>query len=110
MSIVPRQGSSPGHAVKSGRPSSSSITFTTGPFCIQPGGAATPARSAVVNGSAPDTTARAATSSPPASTTPAARPSPLSTRSTGRSRCTSAPAASAAERSARVTAPMPPRA
>ena len=35
--------SSPGQAGKSGRPSSSSITFTTGPACLQPAGGSTPA-------------------------------------------------------------------
>ena len=106
MSIVPAHGSGPGHAGKSGSPSSRSMTLTVGPSVRQPAGAGSPARRAVRTGSALEITARAAISSPlPASTTD----EPL-TRSTSASVRISAPAARAALASARVTAPMPPSA
>ncbi len=110
MSIAPFQGSRPGIVGKSGRPSSSTITFTTGPAWRQPSGASSPARTDVRRGSALESTTRASISSPPTVTTPAARPSSSSTRSTGVSRRTFAPASSAAALSAFVTEPMPPRA
>ena len=111
MSIAPRHGSRPGQAGKSGSPSSSSITLTTGPAWRQRSGASTPASAAVRSGSAFESTARARSSSPPSSTTPA-RAAVLDEHSLDRrdSTHTRAPAASAAERSAAVTAPMPPRA
>src|SRR5680860_1483666 len=106
MSIEPRHGSMPGQEGKSGRPFSSSITFTVGPACCQPSGAGVPASFAVRSGSAFDTTARACSSEPSSSTTPVARPSSLSTRSTGDSRRTCAPAAAAAGAQVRLESPV----
>ena len=71
MSIAPRHGSGPGQDGKSGRPSSSSMTFTTGPGLAPAGGRldARPARRCAAGRRWRAPRARA-TSSPPSSTTP----------------------------------------
>ena len=97
---------------KSGSPSSRTMTLTTGPAWRQPGGASTPASARGARAGRRWRAPRGADAPRrPASTTPAARPSVDQDLLDRRRRCAPrAPAASAAERSAPVTAPMPPRA
>ena len=89
------------------------MTFTTGPAVLQPAGRGSPASAAVRTGigvGEHDAGAQSPRRSRSSTPSAARRDSSTRIRSTGASSRTVAPAATAARRSASVTAPIPPRA